>query len=88
MRARTDVRRSRPLGAVKVVAVLGIKALLLQGILPDGTAQNLAALWDSLRLTFVFEATGLIAFGLSWMIKGRFLPVFEDAAARAQPRAA
>ena len=71
-----------------VVAVLGIKALLLQGILPDGTAQNLAALWDSLRLTFVFEATGLIAFGLSWMIKGRFLPVFEDAAARAQPRAA
>ncbi|MEM9393749.1 MAG: hypothetical protein AAGA38_07815 [Pseudomonadota bacterium] len=28
-------------------------------------------LWDSLRLTFVFEAIALWAFGLSWLVKGR-----------------
>ncbi|MDZ7709043.1 MAG: hypothetical protein U5K36_02285 [Roseovarius sp.] len=35
---------------------------------------------------YSFDAAGLCAFGLAWMIKGRFLPVFEDAAAKRQPR--
>lgn len=28
--------------------------------------------WNAYRLTFVFEAVGLYAFGASWMVKGRF----------------
>ena len=26
------------------------------------------------RLTFVFEAIGVMAFGLAWLVKGRFVP--------------
>jgi hypothetical protein len=65
-----------------VVAVLGIKMIAATA------APDLLGFWDRFNLTFVLEAVGLAAFGLSWMIKGRFLPVFEDAAARSQPRAA
>jgi hypothetical protein len=74
----------RVLGRVilATVAILAFKLVVI------GEESGFARFWDSYRLTFVFEATGLIAFGLAWMIKGRFLLVFEDAAARAQPRAA
>ncbi|HAW47071.1 MAG TPA: hypothetical protein DCX34_07505, partial [Roseovarius sp.] len=65
-----------------VVAVLGIK-MAVGAVAPD-----FLRFWNRLNLTFVLEAAGLFAFGLAWMIKGRVLPVFEDAAARAQPRAA
>jgi hypothetical protein len=65
-----------------VVAVLGIKMAVAR------VAPDMLGFWNALNLTFVLEAAGLFAFGLAWMIKGRFLPVFEDAAARAQPRAA
>ena len=34
--------------------------------------------WDGFRLTFVFEALALVAFGISWMVKGRLLPGLED----------
>ena len=34
--------------------------------------------WDGLRLTFVLETLALISFGLSWLIKGRFINRFED----------
>jgi hypothetical protein len=30
--------------------------------------------WEIYRLTFVFEAVGLMAFGLAWLVKGRFIP--------------
>lgn len=30
------------------------------------------AFWNALRLTFWFEAIALVAFGLSWMVNGRF----------------
>lgn len=80
----------RTLGRIifAVVGVLAVKAALLEMILPLALAQSIEAFWDSLRLTFLFEAFGLCAFGLSWMIKGRFIPAFEDAAARPQARAA
>ena len=32
--------------------------------------------WEIYRLTFVFEAIGLMAFGLAWPVKGRFIPWF------------
>lgn len=31
------------------------------------------AFWDAYRLTFICEAVMLLAFGLTWMVKGRFL---------------
>ena len=51
-------------------------------------AEAIATFWDSLRLTFVCESIALISFGFSWMIKGRFVYAFEDAAAMPQGRAA
>jgi len=80
----------RALGRVifAVVGVLAIKAAALELILPAPLAETIEALWDQLHLTFLCEAAGLIAFGLSWMIKGRFLAAFEDAAAIPQARAA
>jgi hypothetical protein len=80
----------RTLGRIifAVVGVLAVKAALLEMILPLALTQSIETFWDSLRLTFLFESLGLCAFGLSWMIKGRFIPAFEDAAARPQARAA
>jgi len=80
----------RALGRVifAVVGVLAIKGALLELVLPTAMAETIAALWDSLRLTFICESLGLISFGISWMIKGRFIYAFEDAAAMPQARAA
>lgn len=70
------------LGAVAVLAVKsGLEALLLSG----SARESFLSVWNSLRLTFILEAAALIAFGFAWMVKGRFLPVFED---RLHPRAA
>lgn len=89
---RKDRRNAwyRALGRVifGVVAVLAIKGALLGLVLPAAMAESIAAFWDSLRLTFVGESIGLISFGFSWMIKGRFIYAFEDAAAMPQGRAA
>jgi len=83
---RKDLRNAcyRVLGRMilGVIAVLGVK----MGI--GAVAPDFLGFWNRLNLTFIFEAAGLFAFGLAWMIKGRVLPMFEDAAARAQPRAA
>ncbi|MFB9151399.1 hypothetical protein [Roseovarius ramblicola] len=67
---------------LSVVAVLAVK-MAVGRVAPD-----FLGFWNRFNLTFVFEAAGLFAFGLAWMIKGRFLPIFEDAAARRQARAA
>lgn len=37
---------------------------------------SLVPWWEIYRLTFVFEAIGLMAFGLAWLVKGRFIPWF------------
>jgi len=66
------------------VAVLAVKSGL-GALLPDGAGDGFLSVWNGFRLTFVFEALGLFAFGLAWMIKGRFLRFFEDAH---HPRAA
>jgi hypothetical protein len=34
--------------------------------------------WDRFRLTFVFETVALVAFGFSWMVKGRLIPGLDD----------
>ena len=35
---------------------------------------SLVPWWEGYRLTFVFEAIGVMAFGLAWLVKGRFVP--------------
>ena len=35
---------------------------------------SLVLWWEGYRLTFVSEAIGLMAFGLAWLVKGRFVP--------------
>ena len=35
---------------------------------------SLVPWWEGYRLTFVSEAIGLMAFGLAWLVKGRFVP--------------
>ena len=35
---------------------------------------SLVPWWEGYHLTFVFEAIGLMAFGLAWLVKGRFIP--------------
>lgn len=83
---RKDLRNGcyRILGQVilAVVAVLAIKMAV------ERVAPEFLGFWNRLNLTFVFEAAGLFAFGLAWMIKGRFLRLFEDSAERPHPRAA
>ena len=35
---------------------------------------SLVPWWEGYRLTFVFEAIGLMAFGFAWLVNGRFVP--------------
>ena len=74
--SRKDLRNGcyRVLGVtiLGAVAVLGVKTALFSG------SEAFLTVWNKLHLTFVFEALALVAFGLAWMIKGRFLPYFED----------
>lgn len=38
-----------------------------------------AEVWDAWNFTFIFEATGLFAFGASWMARGRAFAMLRDA---------
>lgn len=60
------------------IAALGVKFGATEWVLDAATAEAFVNWWDGWRLTFLFEATALMSFGLSWMIKGRFLSAFED----------
>lgn len=86
MAGNRKIRRNfwyRWLGRAILLAVLaiGVKSAALAWLLSPETATAVETWWNSLRLTFVFEAIALCSFGLSWMIKGRFIKAFEDAAA-------
>lgn len=67
-------RYYRVLGGLILLAIvaIGFKALAL------GDDSAGLRFWENYRLTFVFEALALVSFGLSWLIKGRFLAYFED----------
>jgi len=66
------------LGAVALLAVRSGLEPLLELVLGETASQGFQTYWNGLRLTFVLEAAALLAFGFAWMVKGRFLPVFED----------
>lgn len=68
--------------------ILAVVAVLTVKMVAGRIAPEFLGVWNRFNLTFIFEAAGLFAFGLAWMIKGRFLRLFEDAAAKRQPRAA
>ncbi len=63
--------------AFAVVAITAKTALMLWALNADQAA-TVDLWWDGLRLTFVLETLALISFGLSWLIKGRFINRFED----------
>jgi len=89
--ARKDGNRKSLRNACYLVlgrTILAMVAVLAVKMAVGRIAPEFLDVWNRLNLTFVCEAVGLGAFGLAWMIKGRFLPVFEDAAAKRQPRAA
>ncbi|MGB0251450.1 MAG: hypothetical protein EBW44_00145 [Rhodobacteraceae bacterium] len=44
------------------------------GVLARGSTGRRFRSWEGYRLTFVFEAIGLMAFGLAWLVKGQFAP--------------
>lgn len=73
----------RCLGIAILLAVLaiGMKSAALEWFLSPERAMALETWWNRWRLTFVFETVALCSFGLSWMIKGRFIKAFEDEAA-------
>ena len=62
------------------VAIMGGAALLTKLVLSPEAAQAFLQVWNHWRLTFILESVALMSFGLSWMIKGRFIKAFEDGA--------
>lgn len=61
------------------IAALIVKVGLESLVLRDDARLNFKEWWNGLYLTFVFEAVGLIAFGVSWLVKARIFGWFEDA---------
>ncbi len=50
----------------------------LEYFLDDARALAFKDWWNGLYLTFIFEALGLIAFGVSWLLKARIFGLLED----------
>lgn len=53
------------------IAALAVKLGLVTWLLAPARAAAFLAWWDGLYLTFVFESVALVAFGISWAVKGR-----------------
>lgn len=64
----------RLLGGLILVA---IGALIYKFLALNSKPAKLAG-WNGANLTFWFEALGLMAFGLSWSLKGRLFDIFRD----------
>ncbi|SFT80890.1 hypothetical protein [Sedimentitalea nanhaiensis] len=60
------------------VAAIATKTGCVNWLLSATQAQRLDAWWDARRLTFVLETIALGSFGLSWLIKGRFISLLKD----------
>lgn len=59
------------------IAALAVK-FGLETFLQDASALAFSDWWNGLYLTFVFEALGLAAFGVSWLVKARIFGWLED----------
>ena len=73
----TKLRRNSWYRVLGIIIAACIVAIGLGAYL-SGQSESFVAFWDHYRLTFVFEAIALMSFGLSWLIKGRFIKYFED----------
>ncbi len=91
----TDVKKLRNLiyrisGIVVFGSVLGlaVKMGVVNWVHKGDKAAQTAFLepWNELHLTFYLESLALIAFGIAWMVKGRFISWLNDA--DAQPTSA
>jgi hypothetical protein len=72
----------RALGGLIFVCVglMGGAAILTNLALSSEAAEAFWKVWNRWHLTFILESVALMSFGLSWMIKGRFIKVFADGA--------
>jgi hypothetical protein len=61
-------------GGLIIVAILGLAYNFLAH--SPGTQGYID--WNRANLTFWFEALGLVAFGVSWSLKGRLFAIFRD----------
>ncbi len=82
-RGRRKVLRNRcyrVLGAAigLSVAAIAVKTVSTQWLLSVSLSQQMEQWWDDNRLTYFLETLALVSFGLSWLIKGRFISLFED----------
>ncbi len=60
------------------IATLVVKVGLESFFLKDAALLAFRDWWNGLYLTFIFEALGLAAFGVSWLVKARIFGWFED----------
>ncbi len=68
------------------VTAIAAKTGCAHWLLSTTQAQALDLWWDGWRLTFVLETVALSSFGLSWLIKGRFIALLEDETPPGHPR--
>lgn len=81
----------RVAGGVILLALLGLglKIVALEYIYTEEPAKTeFLTLWDSYYATFVLEMLALWAFGISWLVKGRFIRIFNDPPAELPANAA
>lgn len=75
---RNKIYRVAGVAIALSILALAVKAGVQAFILKDAALVEFLTWWNGFRLTFLFEAIALIAFGVSWLVKARILKVFED----------
>lgn len=60
------------------IAALIVKFGLERFVLEGDRLEAFRETWNGYHLTFLFEALGLIAFGVSWLLKARIFGLYED----------
>lgn len=61
-------------GALILISMI---AMMYKFLTMEEGSKELAS-WNAANLTFWFEALGLVAFGVSWCVKGRLFAIFRD----------
>lgn len=80
---RVKVNRNRIYRFAGALIFLSIAALIVKfglekAILSGGQLLAFLQWWNGLYLTFIIEMVGLVAFGVSWLVKARIFGWFED----------
>jgi hypothetical protein len=75
---RNAIYRAMGIAIALSIVALAVKAGVQSFVLKDAALVDFQTWWNGYRLTFVFEAIALIAFGVSWLVKARILRLLED----------